>query len=61
MKDGKNNATYVQVTLARDYVEDMEKIADDLMKFDKCIVKFTPIATLGAKEDAATEEQKWQR
>ena len=50
--------TYVQVTLAKDYVDDMEKIADALMKFDNCVVKFTPIATLGVKEDAATEEQK---
>lgn len=50
--------TYVQVTLAKDYVDDMEKIADALMKFDNCVVKFTPIATLGVKEDEATEEQK---
>lgn len=50
--------TYVQVTLARDYVDDMEKIADDLMKFDNCIVKFTPIASLGEKVIEATEEQK---
>lgn len=50
--------TYVQVTLARDYVDDMEKIADNLMKFDNCVVKFTPIATLGIKEDQATQEQK---
>ena len=49
--------TYVQVTLARDYVDDMEKIADDLMKFDNCIVKFTPIASLGLKENDATEDQ----
>ena len=50
--------TYVQVTLARDYVDDIEKIADNLMKFDNCIVRFTPIASLGVKEDGATEEQK---
>ena len=49
--------TYVQVTLARDYVDDMEKIADDLMKFDNCIVKFTPIASLGVKENEAKEGQ----
>lgn len=54
----QNIPTYVQVTLARDYVDDMEKISDDLMKFDNCIVKFTPIATLGVKADVATEEQK---
>ena len=28
------------------------------MQFNKCVVKFTPIATLGVKEDAATEKQK---
>ncbi|MBR2046227.1 MAG: radical SAM protein [Agathobacter sp.] len=50
--------TYVQVTLARDYVDDIEKIAKDLMQFSKCVVKFTPIATLGVKEEDATEEQK---
>ena len=50
--------TYVQVTLAKEYVDDMEKIAEDLMQFENCIVKFTPIATLGVKEDKATEEQK---
>lgn len=50
--------TYVQVTLAKDYVDDMEKIADDLMKFDNCVVKFTPIANLGVKEEEAMEEQK---
>lgn len=54
----QNIPTYVQVTLARDYVDDMEKIADDLMKFDNCVAKFTPIATLGVKEQEATEEQK---
>ena len=50
--------TYVQVTLARDYVDDIEKIAKDLMQFKNCVVKFTPIATLGVKEEEATEEQK---
>lgn len=54
----QNIPTYVQVTLARDYVDDMEKIADNLMKFDNCVVKFTPIATLGVKEQEAKEEQK---
>lgn len=50
--------TYVQVTLAREYMDDMEKIAEDLMQFDNCTVKFTPIASLGAKEEDATEEQR---
>lgn len=39
-------------------MDDIEKIADNLMKFNNCIVKFTPIASLGVKEDGATEEQK---
>lgn len=50
--------TYVQVTLARDYVDHIEKIAEELMQFANCVVKFTPIASLGVKEEAATEEQK---
>ena len=50
--------TYVQVTLANDYVEDIEEIAEDLMQFENCVVKFTPIATLGVKEEEASEEQK---
>lgn len=54
----QNISTYVQVTLARDYVDEIEKIADDLMQFDNCVVKFTPIATLGVKEEDATVEQK---
>ena len=54
----QNIPTYVQVTLSKDYVDDMEKIAEDLMQFENCIVKFTPIATLGVKEEEATEEQK---
>ena len=53
----QNIPTYVQVTLARDYVNDIEKIADDLMHFENCVVKFTPIATLGVKEEDATVEQ----
>ena len=39
-------------------MDDMEKIAEDLMKFENCIVKFTPIASLGMKEQEATEEQR---
>ena len=50
--------TYVQVTLARDYVNDMEKIAEDLMQFKNCVVKFTPIASLGTKAETATAEQR---
>ena len=50
--------TYVQVTLAKDYVDDIETIAEKLMQFENCVVKFTPIATLGVKEEEATEEQK---
>ena len=50
-------STYVQVTLANEYVNEMEKIAENLMKFENCVVKLTPIATLGVKAEAATEEQ----
>lgn len=54
----KRIPTYVQVTLARDYMDDIEMIAEELMQYDNCVVKFTPIASLGVKEDTATEEQK---
>lgn len=54
----KKIPTYVQVTLAKEYVDDMERIAESLMRFENCIVKFTPIGTLGVQEESATLEQK---
>lgn len=45
----KKVTTYVQATLANDYIDDMDMIAERLMKFKNCIVKITPIGTLGIK------------
>jgi MoaA/NifB/PqqE/SkfB family radical SAM enzyme len=41
--------TYVQVTLANPYIDDIEEIAETLMQFANCTVKFTPIGTMGIK------------
>ena len=49
----RNIPIYVQVTLANAYLNDMEQIADTLLKHDNCTVKFTPIATLGTKTEEA--------
>jgi MoaA/NifB/PqqE/SkfB family radical SAM enzyme len=49
--DKKKIPTYVQVTLADEYIDDMESIAELLTKFDNCTVKFTPIGTLGIKSE----------
>ncbi|WP_310604750.1 radical SAM protein, partial [Anaerosporobacter sp.] len=54
----KGVSTYVQVTLAKDFVDDMEQIAEKLMEIENCIVKFTPIGTLGVKSDKEMEENK---
>ncbi len=54
----KKIPTYVQVTLAKEYIDDMEQIAESLMSFENCFVKFTPIGTLGVQEQSATLEQK---
>jgi MoaA/NifB/PqqE/SkfB family radical SAM enzyme len=45
----KDIPTYVQVTLANDYIDDISEIAELLMQFKNCTVKFTPIGTLGIK------------
>lgn len=50
--------TYVQVTLANPYMDDIEKIAEILMRFDNCTVKFTPIGTMGNKSEADVEKNK---
>lgn len=54
----KEVPTYVQVTLANDYIDDMEVIAEQLTRFENCTVKFTPIGTFGVKStDEATQNQ----
>lgn len=47
--DKQKIPTYVQVTLANEYIDDLESIAELLMKFENCTVKFTPIGTFGIK------------
>ncbi len=54
----KQIPTYVQVTLADEYIDDMESIAEILMSYKNCMVKFTPIGSLGIKsaEEAARNQ-----
>lgn len=47
--------TYVQVTLANEYIDDMDVIAEKLMVYRNCTVKFTPIASIGIKETGMKE------
>ena len=54
--DGKGISTFVQVTLANDYIEDMEDLLKLFSGFKNCSVKMTPIASLGCK----SEEEKVQ-
>lgn len=42
-------STYVQVTLALDYLSDINAILKLLIPYDKCVIKFTPIASMGIK------------
>lgn len=52
----KGVPTYVQVTLANDFLEDIDEIAKTLMQYQNCIVKFTPIGTLGIKSEEEIKE-----
>lgn len=54
----KKVPTYVQVTLANPYMDDIEGIAETLMQFENCTVKFTPIATMGEKSSEDIEKNK---
>gem|GEM_PF-150052 len=53
--EGKKVPVYVQVTLANAYIDDMEEIAETLLAFDNCTVKFTPIGTLGREDEENAE------
>ena len=44
-------STYVQVTLAANYLKDIDAILRMLIQYDKCIIKFTPIASMGIKKE----------
>ena len=47
----KGISVYVQVTLANDYLDDMEQIADNLITYQNCTIKFTPISSFGIKNE----------
>lgn len=46
----RGKSTYVQITLANDYLKDMAEIAELLLPFQHCVMKFTPIASFGTHE-----------
>ena len=54
--DEKGIPTFVQATLANDYVDDMEDILKLFSDFKNCSVKITPIASLGCKSKIEKEE-----
>lgn len=56
--DEKGIPTFVQVTLANDYIDDMEEILKKLSEFQNCSVKITPIASLGCKSAEEKEANK---
>ncbi len=51
----KEVPTYVQVTLAKEFIDDMDVIAEKLMAYKNSTVKFTPIASIGIKETGIKE------
>ena len=50
--DKKGISTYVQATLANDYIDDMEDILKLFSGLKNCSVKITPVANLGCKSEA---------
>ncbi|BCN32584.1 GNAT family N-acetyltransferase [Anaeromicropila herbilytica] len=56
--DRKGITTYVQITLAKDYQKEIENIANLLLPFQHCMMKFTPIGTLGIKSDKEKSENE---
>ncbi len=56
--DEKDISTFVQVTLANNYIDDVEDILKLFSDFQNCSVKITPIASLGCKSDEEKEENK---
>lgn len=57
--DERKIPTYVQVTLANQYIDDIEEIAETLMQYKNCTVKFTPIATMGIKSQEDVEKNSF--
>lgn len=56
--DEKGVNTYVQVTLARSYVNQIREIAAQLLPYEHCTIKFTPIGNLGVKEETVREQER---
>ena len=56
--DEKGIPTFVQATLANDYIEDMEDILKLFSDFKNCSVKITPIASFGCKSKSEKDENK---
>jgi hypothetical protein len=54
----KGISTFVQATLAKDYLNDAEEILKLFSDFQNCSVKITPIASLGCKSGTEKEENK---
>lgn len=46
-----NIKSYVQITLAKDYMTHIPYITEQLIKYSDCDFKFTPIASLGVKQN----------
>ncbi len=56
--DEKGIPTFIQATLANDYLDDAEDILKLFSGFQNCSVKITPIASLGCKSETEKEENK---
>lgn len=48
--DSNGIKTYIQVTLAHEYMDKMYEIAKNLSTYNNCTIKFTPIASFGTKK-----------
>jgi len=56
--DAKEIHTYVQVTLARSYVDQIREIAAQLLPYEHCTIKFTPIGNFGVKGETTQEQER---
>ena len=54
--DEKGIPTFVQATLANDYLDDVEDILKLFSGFQNCSVKITPVASLGCKSEMEKAE-----
>ncbi len=56
--DKRGIPTFIQATLANDYIDDMEDILKLFKEFENVSVKITPIASLGCKSAEEKEKNK---